>query len=434
MRYDQQVMASKVPKRSRSDGVSSPAKQRTRRCLREIPPVTKMNTSEPEPQPQPGTSAQETIEESPFFTPNPYQVLQNDREVMESAAIPREPKPPPIFVKNIKNFQMFCTQLNKICSGSYSCLNRTNDTKITPDSAEAYRKIVKYLSETNANFHTYQLRQERALRVVIRNLHSSTPTEVIKEELTTLGFNVRQVTNVLKEDREQPGLRNRIPLPLFFVDLEPSPGIEKIYDITRIYYTMVKVEKPYPKRDIVQCHNCQTYGHTKTYCHHLPRCVKCGEQHKSVECTKPIQDPAVCALCLEGHPANYKGCQIYKNLKTRHQKNRIQDEALRTRREREPSRIVNNDVSFSQLLRGKTLTDKCQALPQQQPQTQPQNPLHPNIPNHQQQIPHIPPPSNATDLTSLLASFLTDFKSLVTPLISLLTNLVSHLIPPLKNP
>ena len=176
MRFYHQVMSSKTStKRSRSVGSTSrgsPAKQRTRHNQQETLPVAPATSIEPEPQPQPGTSSQGMIEESPFFTPNPYQVLQNDKEVMESAPTPREPRPPPIFVKNIKNFQLLCTQLNKICSGSYSCLNRANDTKITPDTPESYRKIVKYLSETNADFHTYQLKQERSLRVVIRNLHS----------------------------------------------------------------------------------------------------------------------------------------------------------------------------------------------------------------------------------------------------------------------
>ena len=188
MRYHNQAMSSRASiKRIRPLGstpCSSPVKQKPRQC-RQTPAVTPISSRENETQPgtsskptieelqhQPGTSSQEITEQSPFFTPNPYQVLQNDKEVMESASIPRDPRPPPIFVKNISNFQLLCSQLNKITgSGSYSCLSRTKDTKISPDTAETYRKIVKYLTETNADFHTYQLRQDRALRVVIRNLH-----------------------------------------------------------------------------------------------------------------------------------------------------------------------------------------------------------------------------------------------------------------------
>lgn len=349
---------------------------------------------------------------------------------------------PPI-VKNIKNFQLLCSQLNKITgSGSYSCISRTYDTKISPNTADCYRKIVKYLTETKADYHTYQLRQERALRVVIRNLHPSTPAEVIEDELRSSGFKVRQITNVLKDNKDNPGSKNKIPLPLFFVDLEPSPGIEKIYDINRLYHTCVKVEKPYPKREIVQCHNCQAYGHTKRYCHHLPRCVKCGEQHKSGECTRPKQTPAVCALCLEGHPASYKGCQVYKNLKLRYKKPPGQGETNAAGPRREPSKIVNSTTSYAQLLGGVSENNTSESLPQQNipqhPQPQTQHPISQHLPippqTHSHPISHVPPPSNATDLTTLLTSFLSEFKSLVNPLISLLTNLVSHFIPPLKNP
>ena len=32
------------------------------------------------------------------------------------------------------------------------------------------------------------------------------------------------------------------------------------------------------------------------------------------DCMKPRHNPAKCALCGEDHPANYKGCIVYKNL------------------------------------------------------------------------------------------------------------------------
>lgn len=438
MRYYHQIMSSKT-KRSRSLGSSknnSPAKQKPRRSNRKTPPTTPPASSIEESQPQPGTSSQGTVDESPFFTPNPYHVLKNDTEAMEAAPTPKDPKPPPIFVRNIKNFSLLCTQINNIIgSGKYSCLSRTNDTKILPDTPDTYRRIVKYLTETKADYHTYQLKQDRAIRVVIRRLHPTTPADALEEELIGLGFKVRQITNVLKENREHPGASNKIPMPLFFVDLEPTPGVEKIYDITRLYYTNVKVEKPYPKKDIAQCHNCQEYGHTKSYCHHLPRCVKCGQQHRSDECRKSRESPAVCALCHKDHPANYKGCQTYKHLKQMLHPTRHQNEETRTPRRSLPSKLVDASVSFSQMLGGNELGATLQQHPQ--PQSHPQSQMqHSSPPNHstQQHIQYTPPPPNATDLTSLLTSFLSEFKSLVTPLISLLTNLVSNFIPSFKNP
>ena len=430
--------------RSLDTTMSSPIKKRTRRSKRNTPPATPGSSVE-EVDPQPGTSQQQnnhettqTGEESPFFTQNPFQVLSNTQnEEMEAAPTPREPKPPPIFLRNIKNFQLMCHQLNNLVgSGKYLCQSRTNDTKLMPDTPETYRKIIKYLSDTKADYHTYQLRQERALRVVIRRLHPSTPTDAIKEELMGMGFHVRQIVNIFKEDREQPGIKSKIPLPLFFVDLDRTPQVEDIYKVTRLYYTSVVVEKPYTKRDIVQCHNCQAYGHTKRYCHHIPRCVRCGEQHKTEECRKSRTSPAVCALCHQGHPANYKGCQTYKELKTRMYATPREEGTSRP--PRQPSRTVNGRVTYAQMFKGDTINTQSQALPQEpQPReftNQPQDP-HPSIPEPRFNTQtYIPPPSNSTDLTSLLTSFLSEFRSLITPLISLLTNVISNLIPPPRNP
>jgi hypothetical protein len=104
------------------------------------------------------------------------------------------------------------------------------------------------------------------------------------------------------------------PLPLFFVDLEPKENNKTIYDIEFLCNSRIKVEAPRKKNSIVQCIRCQCYGHTKAYCMKPYACVKCGDEHSSTTCTKSPSTPPKCALCGGDHPANYKGCNIYKNL------------------------------------------------------------------------------------------------------------------------
>lgn len=43
-------------------------------------------------------------------------------------------------------------------------------------------------------FHTFQILEERTLRVVILNFHPSTPTENIKTELEELDYILKQVS------------------------------------------------------------------------------------------------------------------------------------------------------------------------------------------------------------------------------------------------
>jgi hypothetical protein len=71
----------------------------------------------------------------------------------------------------------------------------------------------------------------------------------------------------------------------------------------------VQIEPPHQKQNnIPQCKRCQAYFHTKGYCTHRPRCVKCGETRSTEQCTLPKTKPATYLHCGESHPASYRGC------------------------------------------------------------------------------------------------------------------------------
>jgi len=77
------------------------------------------------------------------------------------------------------------------------------------------------------------------------------------------------------------------------------------------------VEESYKLKVKSQCLNCQDYGHTRAYCGYPSRCVRYSAFHPSTECTKTRDTAAKCALCSGDHPANYKGCSVYKELQRR---------------------------------------------------------------------------------------------------------------------
>jgi hypothetical protein len=54
----------------------------------------------------------------------------------------------------------------------YHCKVVSNDNiKIYAATPESYRKLIKHLQEDKIIYHTYQMKQERAYRIVIQNLH-----------------------------------------------------------------------------------------------------------------------------------------------------------------------------------------------------------------------------------------------------------------------
>lgn len=66
-----------------------------------------------------------------------------------------------------------------------------------------------------------------------------------------------------------------------------QPATKKTYSKSSPSYwmkTLFSLEPPYKKSELDYCKRCQWYRHTKTYCYHPSRCVKCGENHDSTTC------------------------------------------------------------------------------------------------------------------------------------------------------
>lgn len=216
--------------------------------------------------------------------------------------------PPPIIIRGVLNFIGFRDKFARLVgSKNFFFKSSTKDLKIQTTKPDHYRVIIHFLKESDAQYHTYQPRDEKSFRIVIRNLHPSTPTVDIGIAIEEERYTVRQVANVIHKTTKDK-------LPIFFIDLESTEINKEIFNLTSLLNTRVKIEEPHKRKEIVQCLNCQEYGHFRKYCAYLPTCVRCGEHHPSTSCVKIRDTPATCALCKGDHPANYRGCQIYKQI------------------------------------------------------------------------------------------------------------------------
>jgi hypothetical protein len=249
-----------------------------------------------------------TIEVSNAYESLPIDTTEGPSE--EGVKTGWTPRPPPIFIHGVVNYTEMAKRIKDVAEDTqYHTKSLPKDViKINCSTPDTYRKMVKYFKDNNIYHHTYQLKEDRAYRVVIKYLHFSTDSEDIKQELSNLGHKVRNIINA----------RNRVtkePLNLFFVDLEPAENNKDIYNIKAIQNRIIKIEPPRTnKNNQVQCMRCQQYGHTKRYCNMPYVCVKCSGNHSTASCTKSKDSPAKCALCGGNHPANYKGCEHYHSL------------------------------------------------------------------------------------------------------------------------
>ena len=138
----------------------------------------------------------------------------NTTETVNYLHTQRIPPPPPIFIDDVIDIQTMIRTIEKDISKEDYKLKINNDhVTILPTHPDAYRKLTKLLKTLNAKLHTYQLKQERPFRVVLRNIHHSVDLDKLKFELQTLGHEVTNISNI----------RHRVtknPLSLFFIDIK----------------------------------------------------------------------------------------------------------------------------------------------------------------------------------------------------------------------
>ncbi|KAL4136317.1 hypothetical protein QTP88_007865 [Uroleucon formosanum] len=363
-------------------------------------------------QPDSPTSPQ-THKSKLFKTTNRYEVLvrnenennsddPGDNDISDHDAELLVKPPPPIYIKGVLDFQGLCTKLIELIGvDNFICKSTIDRLKIQTKHPESYRATIQLLKENKAEYHTYQLKEDKPLRVVIRNLHPSTKTETIKEELLFRNFDIRQVTNVLHKN-------SKVPLPLFFIDLEPVEKSKEIFLLQNLLHTKVKVEEPYKPKVISQCTNCQDYGHTQNYCGYPPRCVRCGANHPSAACPNSREHPPKCALCANNHPANYKGCTIYRELQQRKYSNKNNNAPVNN------SRLKQSNVQVSHPLQDSSSNNSS------------------NTKTYAQATSNVPPQNSSdsctSDISKVMSSFLDEFKALIHPLLALLTKVISSLL------
>lgn len=305
---------------------------------------------------------------SPITTSNRFAPLNNKNEQQEKREEKnKEPKPPPIFVAGVNNITPLTQLLEEIGKNEYERKVLSNDqVKINPKTSEKYSAIVKALTAKNTQFHTHQTKEERSFRVVLRNMHHTTSLEALKMEIEGKGHTVTNISNIRQKI-------TKIPLPLFYVELIQNHNNKDIYNIATLMHSKIKFEPPHQKREINQCTRCQRYGHTKKFCYHTPRCVKCMGDHHTLQCTRNERNNEVkCMLCSLNHRANYKGCLVYKELQSK------KYPALRKKEVKTPQQPVNPtyisqahsrpsyaEITRDQMQQLKPLSQIQFALPQQ---------------------------------------------------------------------
>lgn len=141
-----------------------------------------------------------------------------------------------------------------------------------------FRQIQKSLISNNIDFVSSKLHEDRALKVVLRDIPTYISPEELKIELETLNFNVKLIKRFGPDEKR---------MPLCLVLLSNEPNLKDIYDLSELFYLKVKVES-FRNSGILQCLVYQRFGHSSFNCGHPLRFVKYEGEHKASGCPKTM--------------------------------------------------------------------------------------------------------------------------------------------------
>lgn len=247
--------------------------------------------------------------------------------------------PKPVYItSNIPFSELIEKLTNAIGSSNFVTKSTQRDIQVTCKDVATRRKLIEYIHANKMEYYTHM--ESRQTRVLIKGLNYSTPPIWLREELAKLGFNVVYAT-------AEKNHRTGNPLDAFTAVLENTPNVNDIFQINKLGYQIVKIERS-RSTEPLQCHNCQQFGHSKNGCNQLPACLKCAGSHHWKHCNKPSNQEAICVNCTKAHTANYRGCKVFKAA-LRAMNKAQQQQANRQGNRRNPPRTNQAPVTTSSM-------------------------------------------------------------------------------------
>lgn len=218
---------------------------------------------------------------------------------------------PPIFIDKVNCANKITTDIEKLTSCPPKVRVNQENIRIRVDNLNDFKAINEYCIKNKVPAHSYDLPEERELKIVIRGLPIDMPEKDIFSHLMEFGFAPVHISRL----RHRSQMKN---MPLVLVRLPKTPKSQEIFQLAELSYFKIKIETLRRKQGSPQCYRCLGFFHNSRHCTRPFRCVKCGGNHQtnSTECKKTDPNtPAKCALCGGPHPASYGGCPMHPKNK-----------------------------------------------------------------------------------------------------------------------
>lgn len=278
--------------------------------------------------------------------------------------------PPPIIVSGVKVFGELRDMIRNLTNNTecrYTSYNN-NVWKINAPDSNSYRLISSHLTNEGMQWHSYEDKTVRPIKVMARGLHPSCDENEIVLDLTNKGFHILTAKNIIKkeitESRNGEQIRQRKGLQLFMLTFHNEENVNKIFAIKSVMGIGVNIEPLRKNVNLIpQCKRCQAFGHTQRYCQRDFACVKCAGKHYTNTCPLNRDQKPTCVNCKGEHPASYRGCpvakeqqerrnrQIYYRQKDQERPNNKKTDGIVSANDTESNNKIQNTKTYSQIVR-----------------------------------------------------------------------------------
>jgi hypothetical protein len=287
-----------------------------------------------------------------FFAPMRATNMDTDTSgaevtTVEEAVPGKAGRPPPITLTATTNLIQLQRQLKNVAKDDFELRNTKNGTRVITKSMTDFEAVKYYFSTHNLSFYSFFPKSLKPVKAVLRHLPLNTPAEDISDGLINLGFDVVCVKQMTTRRSPSEGTRD---LPLFLITLPRTAKSQEVFKPNNLCHISIKVEAYRAQSGLMQCHNCQQFGHVWANCRQPTGCMWCGGGHLRKDCPEKenTSSTLVCCNCqlVEGekpHPANYRGCS---HAKEELQKKKLQRAPKPTTRRVFSSNPITPGVSF----------------------------------------------------------------------------------------
>lgn len=250
-----------------------------------------------------------------IITQNTSQSTPTNFDKLKNANLLPTHKTKPIIIKQYgEDMKKVGFRCQAVCQKKITLKYLGDRISVKTANIDDFHALKKFLETSNIPHHTYTLDHEKTMTAILKGLPPTfTPNDVLEE--IKIHNNSEPISCSLIKTRNEK-------YPIYMVKFPQGTSFNEILKMNSLAYIRVYWEKYKPKNKITQCYNCQQYGHGSRNCTLPSKCLKCGLDHRSRDCTKSTDTPPKCANCNEAHLSNSKNCKEYEKYHGKINKNK----------------------------------------------------------------------------------------------------------------